>query len=174
VPPGVDALQALRGVPCTVAVTMVAAMGDVTRVDHPSARMQCLGCVPSAYASGQRRQQGGMTQTGHTHARRVLVEGAWAYRYPAKGSRHLHLRLANQPKSMQDISGKAQVRLCTRYQRLVAKGNHAHVVPGAIARALVGFVRAIAQEVPLTLSRPIDPVRAYVLVCNIVRRGANV
>jgi hypothetical protein len=75
---------------------------------------------------------------------------------------------------MQDISGKAQVRLCTRYQRLVAKGNHAHVVPGAIARALVGFVRAIAQEVPLTLSRPIDPVRAYVLVCNIVRRGANV
>ena len=41
--PVVDALQALRGVPCTVAVTRVAAIGDVTRFEHPSALMQCLG-----------------------------------------------------------------------------------------------------------------------------------
>ena len=41
--PVVDALQALRGVQCTVAVTMVADIGDVTRFEHPSARMQCLG-----------------------------------------------------------------------------------------------------------------------------------
>jgi hypothetical protein len=47
-PPVVDALQALRGVPCTVAVTLVAAMGDLTRCEPPSARMPCLGCGPSA------------------------------------------------------------------------------------------------------------------------------
>ena len=64
-----------------------------------------------------------MTKTGNTHARRVLVEGAWAYRYPAKVSRHLQLRLEHQPKVIQDISWKAQVRLCKRYQRLVAEGN---------------------------------------------------
>ena len=33
--PGVEALQALRGVQCTVAVTTVAARGDLTRFDHP-------------------------------------------------------------------------------------------------------------------------------------------
>jgi transposase len=92
-----------------------------------------------------------MTKTGNTHARRVLVEGAWAYRYPAKVSRQRQLRLEHQPKVMQDISGKAQVRLCKRSQRLVAKGKHANVVTVAIARELVGFVWAIAQEVPLTL-----------------------
>ena len=92
-----------------------------------------------------------MTKTGHTHARRVLVEGAWAYRYPAKVSRQLQLRLENQPKMIQDISWKAQVRLCKRYHRLVAKGKHAHVVTVAIARELVGFVWAIAKEVPMTL-----------------------
>jgi transposase len=92
-----------------------------------------------------------MTKTGNTHARRVLVEGAWAYRSPAKGSRQRQLRLEHQPKVMQDIRGKAQVRLCKRSQRLVAKGKHAHVVTVAIARELVGFVWAIAQEVPLTL-----------------------
>ena len=92
-----------------------------------------------------------MTKTGNTHARRVLVEGAWAYRYPAKVSRHLQLRLEHQPKVIQDISWKAQVRLCKRDQRLVAKGKHANVVTVAIARELVGFVWAIAKEVPLTL-----------------------
>jgi hypothetical protein len=41
--PVIEALQALRGVPCTVAVTMVADMGDLPRVDTPRALMQCLG-----------------------------------------------------------------------------------------------------------------------------------
>ena len=47
--PVVEALQALRGVQCTVAVTMVAAMGDLTRFDTPRARMTCLGLIPSEY-----------------------------------------------------------------------------------------------------------------------------
>jgi hypothetical protein len=92
-----------------------------------------------------------MTKTGHTHARRVLVEGAWAYRSPAKVSRQLPLRLEHQPHMMQDIRWKAHVRLGKRYRRLGAKGKHAHVVTGAIARELVGFVWAIAKEVPITL-----------------------
>lgn len=41
--PVVEALQALRGVPCTVAVTMVADLGDLTRCDTPRELMQCLG-----------------------------------------------------------------------------------------------------------------------------------
>jgi transposase len=59
--PGVEARQALRGVPCTVAVTIVAARGDLTRVDTPRQRMSDLGLTPSAYASGERRRQGGIT-----------------------------------------------------------------------------------------------------------------
>jgi transposase len=149
--PVVDALQALRGGQCTVAGTMVAAIGDLTRFEPPSDLRTFLGGVPSEYASGQRRQQGGMTKTGTTHARRVLVEGAWAYRYPAQVSRQLPVRLEHQPQMIQDIRWKAPVRLCTRSQRLVAKGKHAHVVTVAIARALVGCVWAIAKEVPGTL-----------------------
>jgi transposase len=90
-----------------------------------------------------------MTKAGNTHARRVLVEGAWAYRYPAKSSRHVPRRLAHQPKVIQDSSWKAQVRLCQRYRRLVARGKHAHVVTVASARELTGFMGALAQEVPV-------------------------
>jgi transposase len=148
--PVVNALQALRGVPCTVAVTPVAELGDLTRFEHPRQLMKFLGLIPSEYSSGERRRQGSLTKTGNTHARRALVEGAWAYRYPAKVSRHLQLRLEPQPKAIQDISWKAQVRLCKRYRRLMARGKHANQVVVAIARELGGFMWAIANQMPVT------------------------
>jgi transposase len=148
--PVVEALQALRGVQFTVAVTTVAEIGDLTRFDTPRELMKFLGLIPSEYTSAERRRQGSITKAGNSHARRVLVEGAWSYRYPAKVSRHLQLRLEKQPKRIQDISWKAQVRLCKRYRRLVARGKHANVVIVAIARELAGFMWAIAKEVPIT------------------------
>jgi transposase len=145
----VEALQALRGVQFTVAVTMVAEIGDLTRFDAPRELMQFLGLIPSEYSSGERRRRGSITEAGHTHARRALVEGAWAYRYPAKVSRHLRLRLEKQPKVIQDISWKAQVRLCKPYRQLVARGKHANSVTVAIARDLAGFMGAIAKQLPV-------------------------
>jgi hypothetical protein len=79
-----EALQALRGVQCPVAVPLVAAMGDLTRCDPPSALRTFWGLVPSAYSSGAQRRQGTMPTAGNTPARRVLVEGAWASRAPAQ------------------------------------------------------------------------------------------
>jgi transposase len=149
--PVVEALQGLRGVQFTVAVTMVAELGDLTRFDTPRQLMSYLGLTPSEYSSGDHRRQGGITKTGNAHARRALIEGAWAYRYPAKVSRHLQLRLEKLPKPIQDINWKAQVRLCKRYRRLLARGKHANQVVVSIARELVGFMWAIAQQVPVTL-----------------------
>ena len=145
--PVVEALQALRGVQCTVAVTTVAELGDLTRFENPRQLMNYLGLTPSEYSSGARRQQGSMTKTGHSHARRALVEGAWAYRYPAKISRHLQLRLEKLPTAIQAISWKAQVRLCKRYRQLMAKGKNANQVVVAIARDLRAFMWAIAKQV---------------------------
>lgn len=148
--PVIEALQALRGVQCTVAVTTVAELGDLTRFNNPRELMKFLGLIPSEYSTGERRRQGAITKAGNTHARRALVEGAWAYRYPAKVSRHLPRRLETPPKAIQDISWKAQVRLCKRYRRLLARGKHANQVVVAIARELVGFMWAITKQVPVT------------------------
>jgi transposase len=145
--PVVTALEGLRGVQFTVAVTMVAELGDLTRFENPRPVMKYLGLIPSEYSSGERRQQGAITKAGHTHARRALVEGAWAYRYPANVSRHLQLRLEQLPKPIHDISWKAQVRLCKRFRRLMARGKHANQVVVAIARELAGLMWAIARAV---------------------------
>jgi transposase len=145
----VEALEALRGVQFTVAVTLVAELGDLTRFEHPRQLMKYLGLIPSAYSRGERRRQGSITTAGHTHARRALVEGAWAYRSPAKVSRHIQLRREQQPKPIQDISWKAQVRLCKRYRRVIARGKHANQVVVAMARELAGLIWAMAKQVPV-------------------------
>jgi transposase len=144
--PVVEAIQALRGIQFIAAITLIAELGDLSRFDNPRQLMSYLGLVPSEHSSGERRQ-GSITKTGNSHARRVLVEGAWAYRYPAKVSRHLQLRLEKVPKVIQDISWKAQVRLCKRYRRLVARGKQVNQVVVAIAREMAACVWAIAREV---------------------------
>jgi transposase len=148
--PVVAARQALRGVQCTVAVTPIAALGDLTRFENPRQLRKFLGVIPSESSTGERRRQGAITNADNTHARRALVEGAWAYRSPAKVRRHLQLRREHPPKAIQDLSWKAQVRLGKRYRRLMARGTHANQVVVAIARELVGFLWAIANQVPVT------------------------
>jgi transposase len=148
--PVVQALQAMRGVQFTVAVPLIAALGDLTRFDNPRQLMSDLGLTPSEYSSGERRRQGTITKAGNTFARRALLEGAWSSRFPAKVSRHLQVRLEKIPKVIQDIAWKAQVRLCKRFRYLRARGKNPNPVVVAIAREMAAFIWAIAREVPIT------------------------
>lgn len=148
--PVVRAMQTLRGVSLNAAATTIAEIGDMTRFDNPRQLMAFLGLVPSQYSSGPRVRMGHITKTGNGHARRVLVEAAWAYRFSAKIARAHQIRQENQPQGVRDIAWKAQVRLCRRYQRLIAKGKTKQVVVTAIARELMGFMWAIAREVKPT------------------------
>jgi transposase len=138
------ALQAMRGVALVVAVTVVAEVGDFRRFANPRQLMAYLGLVPSEHSSGGSIRRGGITKAGNALARRVLIEGAWTYRMPARVSRKLHDRLEPLPAAIRDIAWKAQIRLCARYRRLAA-GKPRVVVTTAIAREMVGFIWAIAQ-----------------------------
>ena len=106
--------------------------------------------MPSEYSTGLSRRLGAITKTGNGRARRALIEGAWAYRHPAKVSEHIQRRIDTLPKPIQDIGWKAQVRLCKRFRRLTARSKHPNVAVTAIARELIAFMWAIAKEVPIT------------------------
>jgi transposase len=54
------------------------------------------------------------------------------------------------PKVVCDIAWKAQLRLTTRFRRLVTRGKASPKLAAAIARELLGFVWAIAREVSPT------------------------
>ena len=102
--PIVDGFQAMRGVQSHTAVTIAAELGDLTRFDNPRQLAAFVGLIPSEYSSGESRRIGPITKAGNGHARRALVEAAWAYRYPAKVSAHLQQRIERCRKPIQEIS----------------------------------------------------------------------
>jgi Transposase IS116/IS110/IS902 family len=131
--PVVEAYQAMRGASFLVAVTFAAEIGDVRRFDTPRQLMSFLGLVPAESSTGDTIRRKGLTLAGNRRARRVPIEAAWTYRYPARVSNTLRARLEGLPKLVRDIAWKAQARLCARYRRLSARGKKLSASPGTSA-----------------------------------------
>jgi transposase len=105
-----------------------------------------LGLVPSEHSSGGTRRQGGITRTGNRHARWVLVEAAWSDRFRPGASRVIQARRQRVAAGVREIAERAEQRLSRRLRRLIDRGKSSQKAVTAVARELVGFVWAIAQE----------------------------
>jgi len=140
----VMALQALRGIDQISAIGLVAEIGDMGRFAHPRQLMGYLGLVPSEYSSGERSMRGSITKTGNAHARRLLTEAAWNYRFQPRIGYRAQQRAENLPQCLRDLAWKAQLRLSARFARLKGRGVQINKVCVAVARELAGFVWAIA------------------------------
>ena len=146
----VKALMCLRGIDFIAAITFIAEIGDLSRFAHPKALMKYLGLIPSEYSSGNTRRLGPITKTGNKHARRILVEAAWTYRFNPRVSRPIAVRQEGQPKAIRDIAWRAQLRLTYRFRKLNAGRK---LTPNkccvAVARELAGFIWDIARHVKI-------------------------
>jgi transposase len=145
--PVVSAVMTLRGLDLIGATTVVAELGDLRRFAHPRELMGYLGLVPSEHTSGSKRRLGAITKTGNGHVRRVLVEAAWNYRFPARVSRALQIRQESQPQAIREIAWRAQLRLSYRYRRLKARGLQHNKICVALARELAAFIWDIGRQV---------------------------
>ena len=147
--PVVDALVALRGIDKLAATVLLTELGDISRFDSPKQLMAYLGLVPSEHSTGARRRQGAITLTGNGHARRMLVECAWSYRFPARQTMHLKRKAKAASAEAKAIAWRAQKRLCGRYRQLTQAGKNVKLVCVAIARELIGFIWDIVRhEIP--------------------------
>jgi len=152
--PAVLALQTMRGVQFTTAVGMLAELGDLSRFAHPRQLMAWLGVTPSEHSSGEKRSQGSITKNGNSYARKLLVEAAWSYQHPARVSPNIQRRHEGIPKPIVDRAWDAQVRLCRRYRKLVARGKQKNIAVVAVARELSGFIWDISR---LAMSLAVRP-----------------
>ena len=141
----VMALQALRGIDTVSAIGLVAEIGDIGRFAHPRQLMGYLGLVPSEHSSGERVARGSITKTGNAHARRLLIEAAWNYRFRPRIGYRAQRRAEDLPQAIRDVAWKAQLRLTGRFAKLRARGVQINKVCVAVARELAGFVWAIAS-----------------------------
>lgn len=151
--PVVNALQALKGVALVIAVSVVTEVGDLTRFDNPKQLMAYLGLVPGEHSSGSKVRPRGITKTGNKSLRALLYEAAWSYRTRPKIGSWMLTHSPTVSQNIKDISWKAQLRLCKRYRKLVARGKKSQVAITAVARELVGFMWAITKEVHVNLHK---------------------
>lgn len=147
--PVVDSLMALRGIDMIAAMVLMAELGDISRFESPRQLMAYLGLVPGEHSSGSRRRQGAITKTGNSLARRMLVESAWSYRFPARQTAHLKRKAEKASDEAKQIAWKAQKRLCGRYRTLIHAGKNGKQTTVAVARELSGFIwDIVCHEMP--------------------------
>jgi transposase len=135
--PVIAALQTLHGIGPITAVGIVAEVGDLTRFARPPQLMAYAGLVSSEHSSGGHPQRGGITKTGNSHLRYLVVEAAWHYARP--------IRVPAPTTPGAAIAQQARARLSRRYFRLLSRGKTKQVAIVAVARELLGFMWAIAQ-----------------------------
>lgn len=144
--PTVTALRALRGIDTVSAIGLVCEIGDINRFGTAHQLMGYLGLVPSEHSSGNTVRRGSITKTGNAHARRLLTEAAWNYRFPARLSKVLQARSKDLSPEIRNHAWKAQLRLCSRFSALSRRGVQANKVCVAVARELAGFIWAVARQ----------------------------
>jgi len=102
--PTVQALMTMRGIDFLSATTLVAELGDFRRFPSAPAIMSFVGLVPSEHSSGTKQRRGAITKAGNRYVRRLLIDAAWNYRFPARLGETLQPRQFGQPKDIIDIA----------------------------------------------------------------------
>ena len=142
--PVVTRLGCLRGVSTLTAFALAVEIGDWHRLTGRSMGAY-LGLVPTEYSSGSSRSQGGITKTGNTHARRLLVEAAWHHRQPY---RHpgvdLRRRWDQATPAARARGQQGNRRLYARWQSFDTRKKRPVVANTAIARELAGWCWSLA------------------------------
>ncbi len=147
--PLVEALCVMKGLDLVASSTLLSVTGDLRRFSTPSKLTAYVGLVPSEHSSGDSVKRAGITKAGNIEVRRVLIQAAWCYRFPARVTKQKERAHTEAEKQVRNIAWRAQVRLCSRYRRFIAGGKKTAVACTAVARELTTFIWEMGQVVPL-------------------------
>ena len=143
--PMVNRFGCLRGVSALTGLALAVEIGDWHRFTGKTIG-SFVGLVPSEYSSGQSRSQGGITKTGNSHVRRLLVEAAWQHRRDYSPSRqsvsHARWEKASAPARLRGQDGNQ--RLHRQWVAFTARRKRPVVANTAIARELAGWCWSLA------------------------------
>ena len=132
--PEVLRLMTVPGIDATVALSIVAAVGDFTRFRTPEKLVAYLGLNPRVRQSGgQPASHGRITKAGSAHARGMLVEAAWSASKAPGPLRAFYQRVAAR-RGMQVAVVAAARKLTVLCWHLIIKGeDYAYAQPSLVA-----------------------------------------
>ena len=136
-------LCCLRGISTLTGFALAVELGDWTRFTGSSIGAY-LGLVPCEHSSGESRRQGGITKTGNTHARRLLIEAAWHHqpRYTVGPTMQARWEQASPAARVRGHAGNQ--RLHHQWAKYTARKKKHTVANTAIARELAGWCWSLA------------------------------
>lgn len=137
-------LCCLRGVSTLTGFALAVEIGDWTRFTGASIGAY-LGLTPSEHSSGETRRQGGITKTGNSHARRLLVEAAWHHKtsYSTIGKTMIE-RWDQAPAAARARGHAGNQRLHRQWIKFSERKKRPTVANVAIARELAGWCWSLA------------------------------
>jgi len=136
-------LCCLRGISTLTGFALAVELGDWDRFTGSSIGAY-LGLVPSEHSSGDSRRQGGITKTGNTHARRLLVEAAWHHKSKYTVGKVLQARWDQSTPTARARGHAGNQRLHRQWSHYVARGKKQTIANTAIARELAGWCWSLA------------------------------
>jgi transposase len=141
--PVVTRLGCLRGISTLTAFGLAVEIGAWDRFTGRSIGAYA-GLVPTEYSSGATRTQGGLTKTGNSHVRRLLVEAAWHHRKPYRPGHQLRCRWDVASPAARARGQAANRRLHARWVHFDQRKKRPVVANAAIARELAGWCWSLA------------------------------
>jgi transposase len=136
-------LCCLRGISTMTGFALAVEIGDWHRLTGASIGSY-LGLVPTEHSSGGSRSQGGITKTGNSHARRLLIEAAWHHQPRYAPGKTMRDRWAQAPATAAARGDAGNRRLHHRWSVLTAHRKRHTVANTAVARELAGWCWSLA------------------------------
>ena len=140
----VDALRALRGIETVTAFALTSEVCFFSRFDKAKDFAAWLGLVPSEHSSGTSIRKGGITKSGNSHLRKLLIESSWHFVSPSTKRK----RIAPDQKitlRIESHADKANNRLINRRRYLLERGKKSVVANCATARELSCWIWSIGR-----------------------------
>ena len=156
----VERLMTISGIHVTVALGLLAALGDISRFASPEKLVSYLGLNPSVRQSGNApAHHGRISKQGRAHARAMLVEAAWAAGRAPGPLRAFFVRI--QSRRGKQVAAVATARKITvlAWHLLTKDENYAWARP-ALLNAKIRKVELLAGE-PTAKGRHAGRAHAY-------------
>ena len=138
----VKKLSCLLGIKTHTALSLIVETGDFARFAKGNIYAAYLGLAPGENSSGPHTNRTGISKAGNAHLRSLLIEAAGGICKGIVGHKSKALKARQKDNSAQVIAyaDKANVRLRSRYYKLIRHGKARNVAVAAIARELACFI----------------------------------
>ena len=138
----VKKLECFLGIRTHTALSLIVETGDFNRFAKGNTYAAFLGLTPGEHSSSTNVNRLGISKAGNTHLRCLLIEAAKGICKGAIGhkSKELRSRQSGQTADVIAYADKANIRLRSKYYKMIRHGKKKNVAVTAVARELACFV----------------------------------